>query len=174
MRFPIVIHKDADSRYGVTVPDLPGCFSAGDTLDEAFESARDAIACHTEGLLKDGEPIPAGTSLESHQTNGDYRSGIWAIVSVDVLKLSSRTTRINITLPERVLAIVNQAAAREGQSRSELLARAAVSYIQRRSESDPPGLPTGGHASGPSDQAGSPRTDPGPASGGRARLRLLR
>ena len=40
MRFPIVIHKDAGSAYGVTVPDLPGCFSAGDTLEEAIESAR--------------------------------------------------------------------------------------------------------------------------------------
>ena len=42
MRFPIVIHKDAGSAYGVTVPALPGCFSAGDTLEEAIESAREA------------------------------------------------------------------------------------------------------------------------------------
>ena len=35
MNYPIVIHKDADSDYGVTVPDLPGCFSAGKTLDES-------------------------------------------------------------------------------------------------------------------------------------------
>ena len=58
MRFPIVIHKDTCSGYGVTVPDLPGCFSAGDTLDEAIESARESIACHVEGLLMDGEPDP--------------------------------------------------------------------------------------------------------------------
>lgn len=32
MRFPVVIHKDTDSDYGVTIPDLPGCFSAGTTL----------------------------------------------------------------------------------------------------------------------------------------------
>jgi predicted RNase H-like HicB family nuclease len=37
MRYPVVIHKDLDSDYGVTVPDLPGCFSAGTTLDEALE-----------------------------------------------------------------------------------------------------------------------------------------
>ena len=174
MRFPIVIHKDADSRYGVTVPDLPGCFSAGKTLDEAIESAHEAIACHTEGLLMDGEPIPATTSLESHQANGDYRDGVWAIVAVDVSKLSSKTTRINITLPERVLAIVDEAAAREGQSRSGLLARAAVSYIQRQTESDPTGLPTDRDEAGPSDQAGSPRPDRGHPSGGRTGPRLLR
>ena len=157
MRFPIVIHKDADSGYGVTVPDLPGCFSAGDTLDEAIESAREAIACHIEGLLMDGEPIPARASLEIHQVNDDFREGVWAIVAVDISKLSSKTTRINITLPERVLAIVDQAAVREGRSRSGLLAQAALSYIQSRSANDLPTLLTDRHESGPSYQAGSPR-----------------
>ncbi len=140
MRFPVVIHKDACSGYGVTVPDLPGCFSAGDTLDEAIESAREAIACHIEGLLMDGEPISARASLEAHQANEDYRDGVWAIVAVDISKLSSKTRRINIILPERVLAIVDQAAVREGQSRSGLLVRAALSYVQRQAEGTLPGL----------------------------------
>ena len=69
----------------------------------------------------------------------------------------SKTTRINITLPERVLAIVDQAAVREGQSRSGLLAQAALSYIQRRAESDLPVLLTDKHESGSSYPAGSPR-----------------
>ena len=142
MRFPIVVHKDADSGYGVTVPDLPGCFSAGDTLDEVIESAREAIACHIEGLLLDGEPVPAKASLEAHQANDDYRGGVWAIADVDMSKLSSKTKRINITLPERVLAIVDQAAVREGQSRSGLLARAALSYLQRQSDGGLTGLLT--------------------------------
>ena len=46
MRYPVVIHKDPDSDYGVTVPDLPGCFSAGTTLDEVLVNAREAIECH--------------------------------------------------------------------------------------------------------------------------------
>ena len=160
MRFPIVVHKDADSGYGVTVPDLPGCFSAGDTLDEVIESAREAIACHIEGLLLDGEPVPAKASLEAHQANDDYRGGVWAIADVDMSKLSSKTKRINITLPERVLAIVDQAAVREGQSRSGLLARAALSYIQHESDGDLSGLltdrPDASHAYG----AGSARQTP--------------
>lgn len=84
MRFPIAVHKDPDSGCGVTVPDLPGCFSAGDTLDEAIESAREAIACHIEGLLMDGEPVPVRTSLEAHQANEDYHGGVWAIADVDI------------------------------------------------------------------------------------------
>ena len=158
MRFPIAIHKDACSGYGVTVPDLPGCFSAGDTLDEAIESAREAIACHVEGLLMDGEPVPARASLEAHQANEDYRDAVWAIVAVDISRLSSKTKRINITLPERVLAIVDQAAVREGQSRSGLLVRAALSYVQRQSEGTLPGVltdrpgPSRSYRAGPAPQ----------------------
>ena len=50
MRYPVVIHKDPESDYGVTVPDLSGCFSAGETLDEALLEVVEAIECHLEGL----------------------------------------------------------------------------------------------------------------------------
>ena len=133
MRYPVVIHKDVESVYGVTVPDLPGCFSAGDTLEEAVESAQEAIACHLEGLLMDGEPIPAKKSLETYQASEDYKAGIWALVNIDISKLSSKTKRINITVPARVLAIVDEAVAREGETRSGLLTRAALSYVERQS-----------------------------------------
>ena len=63
MRYPIVIHKDPDSDYGVTVPDLPGCFSGGDTMDEAIDMAHEAILGHIEGLLMDGEPAHTGQAL---------------------------------------------------------------------------------------------------------------
>ena len=132
MRFPIVIHKDETSGYGVTVPDLPGCFSAGDTLDEAIESVHEAITCHLEGLLMDGQPIPEQTPLEVHQSNRAHKDGLWVIVPVDMSKLSSKAKRVNITMPARVLAIVDETAAREGDTRSGLLTRAALSYVERR------------------------------------------
>ena len=81
----------------------------------------------------DGEPLPDKESLETHQASDDYKSGIWTLVNVDLSKLSSKTKRINITVPARVLAIVDKAAAREGETRSGLLARAALSYVERRS-----------------------------------------
>ena len=133
MRFAVVIHKDESSGYGVTVPDLPGCFSAGDSIEEAILSGHEAIACHLEGLLMDGESIPERTPVEAHQVNLEYKDGIWALIEVDVSKLSSRTRRVNITVPERVLAIVDKMAAREGETRSGLLARAALSYAERQS-----------------------------------------
>ena len=132
MQFPVVLHKDAASGYGVTAPDLPGCFSAGDSPEEAIASAHEAVACHVEGLLMDGESIPEKIRLEAHQANADYAGGIWALVDVDLTKLSSKTIRVNVTMPARVLSIVDEAAAREGESRSGLLTRAALQFVDRR------------------------------------------
>ena len=131
MRYPVVIHKDKSSDYGVTVPDLPGCFSAGETVEEALTCVVEAIECHLEGLLFNGDAIPEAQSVEVHQKNKDFAGGTWALVSIDLSKLASKAKRINITLPERVLALVDEQAKREGESRSGLLARAVLDYIGR-------------------------------------------
>ena len=88
MRYGIVLHKDPGSSYGVTVPCLPGCFSGGDTLDEAFDNVQEAIACHLEGCLLEGQAIPAERPLEEYQDNPDYADGIWGFVDVDLSRLS--------------------------------------------------------------------------------------
>ena len=93
MRFPVVIHKDETSGYGVTVPDLPDCFSAGDSLEEAIRSGHEAIACHLEGLLMDGDPIPEQAPMEKHRVSEEYREKVWALIEVDVSKLSIRARR---------------------------------------------------------------------------------
>ena len=134
MRFPIVIHKDEDSSYGVTVPDLPGCFSAGETLEGAIDRAHEAIMFHIEGLLMQGAAIPERAPLEAHQADKHFADGIFAIVAVDLSKYDSKARRINITVPSRVLAIIDEAASREGESRSGLIARATLSYLERRAK----------------------------------------
>lgn len=132
MRYPVVIHKDSESDYGVTVPDLPGCFSAGETLDDALNQAVEAIECHLEGMLMDGESIPQPQLIEHHQSNSDYADGVWALVTVDISKLSGKTKRVNITLPERVLALMDKYASDHGETRSGLIAEAAMEYIAAR------------------------------------------
>lgn len=132
MRYPVVIHKDPDSDYGVSVPDLPGCFSAGATFDEALSEAVEAIECHLEGLLLDEEPIPPPQPIEIHQANPDYAGGVWAVVNVDLTKLSGKTRRVNITLPERILTLMDHYASAHGETRSGLITQAAIEYIAAR------------------------------------------
>lgn len=129
MRYPVVIHKDADSDFGVTVPDIPGCFSAGTSIDEAISMAQEAIECHLEGMLIDGEPIPVPAGIEKHLQQKTYQDAIWAVVDIDLSKLSVKSRRVNITIPERLLTTVDNYANRHGSSRSGLLAQAVTEYM---------------------------------------------
>ena len=132
MNYPVVIHKDAASDFGVTVPDLPGCFSAGRTMEDALTNAEEAITAHVEGLLLDGESIPESRRIEFHLSNDEYAGGIWAVLTVDFARLAGKARRVNITIPERVLSRVDDYAKRTGHSRSGLIAAAALEYITRR------------------------------------------
>jgi predicted RNase H-like HicB family nuclease len=83
MRYPIAIETgDTTHAYGVVVPNLPGCFSAGDTFDEALTNAREAILLHLEGLLDDGLSFPKSSTIEQPDSQGSYRGWTWAIVDV--------------------------------------------------------------------------------------------
>jgi predicted RNase H-like HicB family nuclease len=135
MNYPIAIHKDKTSDYGVSVPDLPGCFSAGSTLDEAVAMAREAIELHLEGLIEDGQPIPPAQPIERHRTNADYADAqVWALVQVDPSNLPQKAVRLNITMPKRVLERVDRYAEETGDTRSGLLVRAVTSLIASKGQ----------------------------------------
>ena len=129
MNFAVVAHKDENSGFGVTVPDLPGCFSAGETMDGALGNTREAILCHIEGLLVDGEKMPAPLPIDTHQKNKDFADGIWAVVSVDLSQLSGKAKRINIKIPTRILSQIDEFANKEGETISALLVTAAMEYM---------------------------------------------
>lgn len=129
MQYPIIIHKDTDSDFGVTFPDIPGCFSAGSTIEEAINNAQEAGECHIEGMLIDSEPIPTPSDIDLHKINSDFENGIWALVEIDISKLALKSKRINITMPERLIRVVDQYAKKSGSSRSGLLAQAVTEYM---------------------------------------------
>ena len=133
MRYPIIIHKDLESDFGITVPDLPGCFSAGSTMEEALQNAEEAILTHIEGLLLDNDPIPAPSTIEELRKKYRDDDAVWAVVSVDLNKLSERVKRINITISEKLLSKIDAYAEKEGESRSGLLVTAALEYISHHS-----------------------------------------
>lgn len=89
MYYLIAIQKDPDSDYGVTVPDLAGCFSAGSTVDEAMLMAREAIELYIDTLLDDGREVPSPTEVETLKQNPDYADAIWAFISVDYKRKSA-------------------------------------------------------------------------------------
>ena len=124
-----LIHKDADSDYGVSFPDLPGCVTAGKTLDEARANADEALALHLAGMAEDGEPVPEPSSLEAIMSDAENRDGVAVLVAVK--DEPSRSVRVNITLPEDVLARIDAHAERVGMNRSGFLAYAAKREIEK-------------------------------------------
>jgi predicted RNase H-like HicB family nuclease len=70
MRYAVVIEK-GDRNYSAYVPDLPGCVSVGDTLEEAKAEIRDAIEFHLEGMREDGLPIPLPSSRAEYVEVGE-------------------------------------------------------------------------------------------------------
>jgi predicted RNase H-like HicB family nuclease len=135
MKFAVFLEKDIDSDYGVTVPDLPGCFSSGVTIEEALENAQEAILTHVEGLLMDNEVIPNSSSIEELKRSVNSNKVTWGLVNVDLGKLSNEVKRINVTIPENILSKIDTFAQREGETRSGLLATAALEYISQHSAS---------------------------------------
>jgi len=118
-----LIHKDPDSDYSVSFPDLPGCITAGVTIDQARTMAEEALALHLEGLAEDGQPIPAPSSLEDIMSDPENRSAVAALIPAPVQTV--RTVRVNITLPEDVLSEVDTYAESKGYTRSGFLLLAA-------------------------------------------------
>ena len=118
-----LIHKDPATDYGVSFPDLPGCISAGSTLDEARAMAAEALGLHLDGMAEDGEAIPDPSTLEAIMADAGNRDGV--AVLVDPPKAAVKSVRLNITLPDDLLEQIDRQAAASGMSRSGFLARAA-------------------------------------------------
>jgi predicted RNase H-like HicB family nuclease len=129
MRYPITIEPGNDTQaFGVVVPDLPGCFSAGDSLDEALANAEDAIMGWIETMLDRGNEIPKPSSLDTlRAAHPEYRDWVWAVVSIDPAALDDTVERVNITLPRRVLHRLDARAKAAGESRSSFVAKMALS-----------------------------------------------
>lgn len=126
MRFFIAIEPgDASHAFGVVVPDLPGCFSAGETLDEAFENAKEAIDLWCATVIEDGGMIPPGKTLTEYQSDPDLAGWIWSIVEVPVEKYLGPAEKVNITLPKLLLSRIDDYAKAHGATRSGFLAQAA-------------------------------------------------
>jgi predicted RNase H-like HicB family nuclease len=128
MKLPVVLHKDPDSVYGVTIPDIPGCFSAGATVAQALDNTRDALALHFEGLVADGDPLPEAKDIDAHMTNPDYQGGLWAVIEIDVTSYFGKAVRFNATLPEFLLERIDARVRSDHRysSRTGFLATAAL------------------------------------------------
>jgi predicted RNase H-like HicB family nuclease len=130
MRYPVAIEPGTDTKaFGVVVPDLPGCFSAGDTLDEALTQAEEAIAAWIDAALDAGQAIPQPSDIETlRKKNKAWKAWIWGLVKLDPAVLDDTLERVNISLPRRVLHRLDAQAKVAGETRSGFIARMALEH----------------------------------------------
>ena len=130
------LHAEDDGGYSVEIVDLPGCFTEGDNLAEAVRNAEEAILCHLDGMIADGEaiPDPMHARAEFAVEPGAFLVGIH--VDLEKLETSNRTVRLSVTIPQRALALIDHAARLAETSRSGFLTQAALTYIERRAVRD--------------------------------------
>jgi len=131
LAYPVVVYKDENGDFGAMVPDLPGCVSAGSSQVEVIQEVTEALYTHLEGMVIDGDDIPApSVSFDAFQGLFSETGFVcWAIAQIDPAKISKESERLNVTLPKY---LVNQITY-QPENRSEFLAIAASKELQRRS-----------------------------------------
>jgi predicted RNase H-like HicB family nuclease len=87
-----LVHKDKDTSYGVSFPDVPGCISAGDTFEEAVANAGEALAGHFAVMRADGDSIPKPRSIETLRDDAEFVADATDAVIAFVTPHSDRVT----------------------------------------------------------------------------------
>ncbi|KKC27143.1 type II toxin-antitoxin system HicB family antitoxin [Sphingomonas sp. SRS2] len=126
--FYAVVHKDPDSAYGVHFPDLPGCFSASDDLEDVLSNATEAM-----DLWLEDQPEPAASSVAAIRevAAADLAEGAF-LIAVPRMTVSGKVTRVNLSMDAGTLAAIDAAAGARKLTRSAFLAEAARNEIQGR------------------------------------------
>lgn len=124
-----IVHKDADSAFGVSFPDVPGCFSAADEEKDLLSNAMEALE-----LFAEDQPMPAPSPIEKIRERNDVREDIMEgayLLAVPFVRNARKSTRVNVTLDKGLLAAIDEAAEQRRMTRSGFLAQAAEREIGR-------------------------------------------
>jgi predicted RNase H-like HicB family nuclease len=119
-----LLRKQPDSDYGVDFPDFPGCITAGETLEDARRMATEAVQLHIEGMIEDGEAIPAPSRLDDIMADPDHRDAVAVLIDARVRRPA---IRVNVSLPPDLLEAID----RVSDNRSRFLAEAAREKLRQ-------------------------------------------
>lgn len=118
-----------NGRIGVVFPDVPGCATDGETAEDAFKMALDALSGHLAALADGGDPIPPPSTLAEvkPRLSADPDWCHWQSVMLVPVTPPGRTVRLTITIDPNLIARIDQVTA----NRSRFLADAARAELKR-------------------------------------------
>ena len=122
MRFYALVEKDGDSAFGMRFPDLPGCFSAADTLEDVEANAIEALTLWFEDA-PEVSPAPLAEIRSQPDVRRALAEGAF-LISVPRIRADDRKERLNITMPTGLRVALDAEAGRRKTSRSALIAEA--------------------------------------------------
>lgn len=125
--FYAVVHKDEDSSFGVSFPDLPGCFSAADRIEDVIPHAVEALELWFDDQ-SDVDPMPLDKAQAA--SAGELAEGAF-LIAVPRIANDHRVTRVNLSLERGILDAIDKAAAERSLTRSAFIAQAARNEIER-------------------------------------------
>jgi predicted RNase H-like HicB family nuclease len=125
-----VVHKDQDTAYGVHFPDVPGCFSAADDIENIIPNAIEALSLYSEDAELP-QPSPIEQIRADSQVAADLAGGAF-LLAVPMIENDARVVRANITLESGMLKAIDAEANARGLTRSAFLAQAARRAIEQR------------------------------------------
>lgn len=126
-----LIHLE-DGVYGASFPDVPGCVTTSETIDELMARAELALALHIDGLQEDGLAPPRFRSIAEIKSDPDWAPDLAdATLAVIPFAPRGRSVRVNITMDEWLLAALDQAARARRTTRSAFLSQAARERLAR-------------------------------------------
>lgn len=119
-----IVHKDENSAYGISFPDLPGCFSAADAEAEILPNAMEALELYFEDVSE--HPAPKGIEelRAMPQIAADLAAGAY-LIAVPHRFNAGKSQRVNITLPKGLLKLIDEEATRRKMTRSAFIGQAA-------------------------------------------------
>lgn len=94
--YPAIFHKE-DNAYWVEFPDLEGCNSCGDTLEETMENAQEALGLYLVSLLESGQELPTASDIKD-VVSDDTTS--YVSVDIDRYRRSTKAVKKTLSLPE--------------------------------------------------------------------------
>jgi len=121
--FTALVHKDGDSAFGLTFPDLPGCFAAADDWDGVPGAVQDALDLWFEDR-PDVEPSSLDALRASAAVTAALAEGA-VLISVPYISADTALERVNISMERGLLRAIDQTARSRGMTRSSFLASAA-------------------------------------------------
>ena len=127
--YPAIFTPEEDGSYSINFPDLEGCFTCGDTLEDGLEMARDALALVLYGYEKEEREIPKPSELTAFRLNvGEFVNYVVCDTMVYRKRNSNRAIKKTLTIPEWL----NEAAMAMELNFSQVLQEALLMKLQMK------------------------------------------